>query len=54
MEAEEMEAQYLGESDTNQFDWTLSVITTATLVNFLGVGWDWVHLVRRPLPGLLY
>jgi hypothetical protein len=21
---------------------------------FLGVGWDWVHLVRRPLTGLLY
>jgi hypothetical protein len=21
---------------------------------FLGVGWDWVHLVRRPLFGLLY
>jgi hypothetical protein len=21
---------------------------------FLGVGWDWVHLVRRPLIGLLY
>jgi hypothetical protein len=19
-----------------------------------GVGWDWVHLVRRPLVGLLY
>jgi hypothetical protein len=23
-------------------------------VNFLGVGWDWVHLVCRPLTGLLY
>jgi hypothetical protein len=22
--------------------------------SFLGVGWDWVHLVRRPLIGLLY
>jgi hypothetical protein len=21
---------------------------------FLGMGWDWVHLVRRPLIGLLY
>jgi hypothetical protein len=21
---------------------------------FLGMGWDWVHLVRRPLLGLLY
>jgi hypothetical protein len=21
---------------------------------FVGVGWDWVHLVRRPLTGLLY
>jgi hypothetical protein len=21
---------------------------------FLGVGWDWVHLVRQPLTGLLY
>jgi hypothetical protein len=25
-----------------------------TLVSFLGVGWDWVHLARRPLIGLLY
>jgi hypothetical protein len=25
----------------------------ATLV-FLGVGWDWVHLARRPITGLLY
>jgi hypothetical protein len=24
------------------------------LFEFLGVGWDWVHLVRRPLTGLLY
>jgi hypothetical protein len=23
-------------------------------VQFLGVGWDWVHLVLRPLAGLLY
>jgi hypothetical protein len=27
-------------------------VTSATC--FLGVGWDWVHLVRRPLIGLLY
>jgi hypothetical protein len=25
-----------------------------TSFQFLGVGWDWVHLVRRPLVGLLY
>jgi hypothetical protein len=24
------------------------------LFSFSGVGWDWVHLVRRPLTGLLY
>jgi hypothetical protein len=26
----------------------------ATSLVFFGVGWDWVHLVRRPLIGLLY
>jgi hypothetical protein len=33
---------------------TVSVIATAALVNFIVVGWDWVHLVRQPLIGLLY
>jgi hypothetical protein len=31
--------------------WTLSPNFKSFL---LGVGWDWVHLVRRPLTGLLY
>jgi hypothetical protein len=30
----------------------LSIIAQDT--SFLGVGWDWVHLVRRPLTDLLY
>jgi hypothetical protein len=27
---------------------------SASLFQFLGEGWDWVHLVRRPPSGLLY
>jgi hypothetical protein len=30
------------------------LVSTRFLIFFLGVGWDWVHLVRRPLFGLLY
>jgi hypothetical protein len=29
-------------------------IATEFFFRFLGVGWDWVHLARRPLTGLLY
>jgi hypothetical protein len=32
-------------------DWLMDLLTS---FYFLGVGWDWVHLVRRPLIGLLY
>jgi hypothetical protein len=28
--------------------------TNLSFLFFLGVGWDWVHLVRQPLFGLLY
>jgi hypothetical protein len=28
--------------------------TQLFVIKFLGVGWDWVHFVRRPLIGLLY
>jgi hypothetical protein len=31
-----------------------SVVYNLVIFSFLGVGWDWVHLVRRPLTGLLY
>jgi hypothetical protein len=27
---------------------------SVSFIKFLGLGWDWVHLVRRPLTGLLY
>jgi hypothetical protein len=28
--------------------------SSVTNLPILGVGWDWVHLIRRPLTGLLY
>jgi hypothetical protein len=41
--------------------WTVGLLLNSVLVTFtknlilfLGVGWDWLHLVRRPLFGLLY
>jgi hypothetical protein len=30
------------------------LVSTRFFIFFLGVGWDWVHLIRRPLFGLLY
>jgi hypothetical protein len=30
------------------------VFSFSYYLSFLGVGWDWVHLVSRPLTGLLY
>jgi hypothetical protein len=27
---------------------------SVSFFSFLGVGWDWVHLVHRPLTGLMY
>jgi hypothetical protein len=34
--------------------WIPYLFTVVFFIYFLGVGWDWVHLVRRPLIGLLY
>jgi hypothetical protein len=38
----------------SQFIWNTSWKYTRLVFKFLGVGWDWVHLVRRPQFGLLY